>query len=786
MSSAYQSSNSVCSPNCESADLARHFQLQVNSAIPWITKRFIGIATIAGLVALIVVPVMETHGSDRVTLYIATCGNDAWSGKLVQPNAEKSDGPFATIERARDEIRRMKTGGKLPKEGVAVEILGGRYELTKPVELTAEDSGTAESPIIYRARPGDVVRISGGRLVAGWKPVTDTNVLSRLDPSARGKVYETDLQAQGIGEYGDLGLDAAWKLQTRLATRHFQGEYTMGSAQASVGKGVHPRMEVFFDDEPMQISRGPNDGEITIEEALGETVRDVRGHKSRVEGIFLYKGDYPRRWLGEKNAWVCGSWCRDWAEQRHRIKSFDAEKRVISVHPPYHYYGYREGYWFYGFNILAELDRPGEWYADQETGKLYFWPPKLIAKARVEVSMSPGLFALSGASHVAIRGVLMEATRGTAVTIDNGRHCRVVGCTFRNLGNHAVTIYEGKENGVVGCDMYGIGGGGVYLVGGDRKTLMPAGHFAENNHIHHFARWDRMYRPGVMISGVGNRVSHNLIHDAPHSAIVFGGNDHVIEYNEIHNVCFESHDCGAIYAGRSWTLRGHRIRYNYRRHPGAVGIPLFSYLYHEYAIGYGGDSAVLHPSSDRRMLRAHAVNLVTGRTPGGSIWSSQQNMYNAHTDQITMLRNHCRLLKTRAREFLLLGRMLHPYELDVPKLTFRWTVGAGENAKTETTEDPAILTSSWQSPSGKVGHLFVNISDKPQPMTVQLDTRNAPGWPECDVAFCSSEEGSTLRSLWKHTSLPREFSRELQPLEGLFLEVCQSISGPETREAETQ
>ena len=107
---------------------------------------------------------------------------------------------------------------------------------------------------------------------------------------------------------------------------------------------------------------------------------------------------------------------------------------------------------------------------------------------------------------------------------------------------------------------------GIYLVGGDRKQLIPAGHFAENNHIHHFGRWDRMYRPGIFLSGVGLRASHNLIHNAPHSAILFGGNDHVIEFNEIHNVCFESHDCGAIYAGRSWTLRGHVIQHNYLHH----------------------------------------------------------------------------------------------------------------------------------------------------------------------------------------------------------------------------
>ena len=81
------------------------------------------------------------------------------------------------------------------------------------------------------------------------------------------------------------------------------------------------------------------------------------------------------------------------------------------------------------------------------------------------------------------------------------------------------------------------------------------------------------------------------------------------------------------------------------------------------------------------------------------------------------------------------------------------------------------MTSSWQSPTGKVGHLFVNIAEKPQRLAVPLDTRNAPPWTSCDVSLFSSREGDTFRPLWKQTSLPRELSRELQPLEVLFLEI---------------
>jgi hypothetical protein len=501
-----------------------------------------------------------------LSLFVATTGRDAWSGRRPEPNRAKTDGPFATLARARDEIRALRRESGLPAGGVVVEICGGRYELTTPVALTAEDSGTAAAPIVYRAQPGTAVRLSGGLRVSGWQPVSDAAILNRLDPLARGKVFQADLKAQGVSEYGDLGLDAAWELQLWLSKVDGQAEDAIGSTYASVGKTVRPRLEVFFNDQPMDLSRWPNEGFVRIEEVLGATSTDVRGWKSCVEGIFQYEGDRPRRWVAEKDAWVLGYWCRDWAQQRHKIQSIDVEKRVIAVEPPYHYYGYHKGQWFCGINLLAEIDRPGEWYLDREAGILYFWPPDSLDKGTVEVSMAPGLFTLTGTSYVTLRGLLLEAARGTAVTITGGQQCRVVACTFRNLGNHAVTVFNGQEHGVIGCDMVGMGGGGIYLVGGDRKTLTPAGHFAENNHIHHFGRWDRMYRPGLFMSGVGLRASHNLIHDAPHSAILFGGNDHRFEYNEIHNVCQESHDCGAVYAGRSWTLRGHVMQYNYLHH----------------------------------------------------------------------------------------------------------------------------------------------------------------------------------------------------------------------------
>ena len=166
------------------------------------------------------------------------------------------------------------------------------------------------------------------------------------------------------------------------------------------------------------------------------------------------------------------------------------------------------------------------------------------------------------------------------MTIAGSSNTNVNGCTFRNLGHNAVEISGGADCGVSSCDITQTGRGGIKLNGGNREKLTPAGHFAENNHIHHYSRWNRMYHPAISIEGVGNRASHNLIHDAPHMALYFGGNDHVIEYNEIHHVCEESNDAGAIYSGRDWTMRGTVIRYNYLHHicgfegRGCVGVYL--------------------------------------------------------------------------------------------------------------------------------------------------------------------------------------------------------------------
>ena len=110
------------------------------------------------------------NGLEPVLFYVAPNGNDGWSGKWEKPNWTKTDGPFATLHRARDAIRELKNQqGGILKQSVIVFLRGGTYFLSEPLIFTPEDSGTADFPITYRAYRKEKPVISGGQRITGWK-----------------------------------------------------------------------------------------------------------------------------------------------------------------------------------------------------------------------------------------------------------------------------------------------------------------------------------------------------------------------------------------------------------------------------------------------------------------------------------------------------------------------------------------------------------------------------------------------------------------------------------------
>ena len=458
-----------------------------------------------------------------LTLHVAADGKDT--------NTGTKESPFATLERARDEIRALKQRGALPAGGVAVLAGAGEYKVNDTFKLAAQDSGTSDGEIVYRAAEGAAPRFNAGAtLRGGFQPVRDEAILARLPEEARGKVVQTDLKAQGITDFG---------------------KFEPGGFSSGRGFKTHPLLELYLDGQPMPFSRWPNEGYVRVADVPAQ-------------GRLKYTEERPKRWKDDKDPWLYGYWFHDWADSYEKVASIDTEKKEITLAPPFTGYGYRKGQRFCAVNLLCEVDRPGEWYLDRDSGLLYLYPPSDPAKALVEVSvLDKPVMELDGVSHVSFEGLLWENGRGDGILIKDGESCLLAGCTVRKFGGNGVEIRGGAKHGLLSCDIHTLGRGGTVITGGDRKTLSPGGHFIENCHVHHLSRIDHTYTPCVLLNGVGNRIAHNLFHDSGSSAMRVEGNDHVIEFNEIRRVLLESDDQGGADMWGNPTYRGNVYRYNY-------------------------------------------------------------------------------------------------------------------------------------------------------------------------------------------------------------------------------
>ncbi len=292
------------------------------------------------------------------------------------------------------------------------------------------------------------------------------------------------------------------------------------------------------------------DGFLRIPEALSNTQ-------------FRFPGSRYQGWSQDNDFWFQGLFKYYWADDS-LPGTLDGGGVVTLADETS--YGISAGRPFFALNVVEELDTPGEWYLDRETGVLYFWPPSDLNGSNIAVSLlADPLMTLNRVAHIRFEALTFEMGRKTLVAVNDGDSVRFNDCTFRNSGAYGLTV-EGANNRIEDSRIYNTGAGGVLLSGGDRPSLTNGNNAVANSEIHHFGRWDRTYKPAVLIYGVGNVVEHCEIHDAPHTAILLHGNEHRIAYNEIANVVQEAGDAGAIYTGRDWGYRGVRIAYNFIHH----------------------------------------------------------------------------------------------------------------------------------------------------------------------------------------------------------------------------
>lgn len=462
------------------------------------------------------------------TVWIGLCmGLTAWaSDYYVSPQGDDEqagtiEAPFATLARAQQAIRadRANGAGVLPS---VVWLANGDYELTSTLQLTEEDSDTS-----YRALPGHTPRLLGGRRInpSAFTLVTSASpVWHRLATSAKGQLYQADLGALGLTDYGTLK--------------------DRGISAVPVAA-----MELYVNERPMTLGRWPNRGSFEYVATAIDTTH------------FTYSGTAPSRWTEAPDPWVHGYFFHLWADYA-REASIDTATKTITLGAPMSL-GIAKGRPWFAFNLLEEIDIPGEYYIDRANGLLYYWPIAPLASSDIVVSlMETPLIRISGAARVELNGLTLFAARGNLLNIDSGSDNRVVFCRLLGPGTVAAQI-NGTRNGLERCEVAYSGGTGVNLAGGDRPTLTPGANYLRTSRVHDFGRLTLTYQGAVFIQGVGNVVEHNHFHDGDHTAVRFNGNDHLLSNNRIHDVLKWTEDAGVIYTGRDWSTRGIRIRHNF-------------------------------------------------------------------------------------------------------------------------------------------------------------------------------------------------------------------------------
>ena len=102
---------------------------------------------------------MKLSSGTETLIYVSPGGADN-TGDGSQSN------PFATITRARDEVRKLNND---MTADIRVIIEDGTYVIDDTIEFTAEDSATNGYRIPYEAADGASPVISGGETITGWE-----------------------------------------------------------------------------------------------------------------------------------------------------------------------------------------------------------------------------------------------------------------------------------------------------------------------------------------------------------------------------------------------------------------------------------------------------------------------------------------------------------------------------------------------------------------------------------------------------------------------------------------
>jgi hypothetical protein len=312
-----------------------------------------------------------------------------------------------------------------------------------------------------------------------------------------------------------------------------------------------------------------------------------------------------QRWKDPTTAYIHALHIGRWGGFHYRVSGKDQEgkltftggeqnNRPSPMHETYRYVD----------NVFEELDAPQEWFLNEKTNTLYYYPETGIDPntEKFEAPLLENILTIQGSLAHPVRDVRVEGIRFThtaptfmktsepllrsdwtiyrqgAVKIEGAERCQVTGSDFVDLGGNAVFVSNYNRDILIANNLIErIGAGAINFVGSAEAVRSPAFRYEEfvplaqidslagpksddfpkdceasNNLIRHIGLIEKQVA-GVQISMASAiRVLHNSIYIVPRAGINIGDGNwggHDIAYNDVFETVLETSDHGAF---NSW------------------------------------------------------------------------------------------------------------------------------------------------------------------------------------------------------------------------------------------
>lgn len=575
-------------------------------------KKILGITLISALL-FAAFPVLCMADEARY-IYVSPDGNDSADGSV--------ENPLKTIYAAMEKVSAM------PKTNdIHVVFREGRYEFDKTAEFGDKAAGTEKSRIYYEAAEGEKVIFSGAKEIdtSKFKTVTDEDILKRLPETSRGKVLSLNLKEQGI--------ETLDRVDFKRNANSIEKEY----------------YSLYLNGKQEMMSQWPN-GENNFVAAT-----DILSNY-----CFRYIETNPLRWAEADQMYIADWMGFDYAFERSEVEKIDFEENTITLKPTriFSLNSTCAKRWK-AFNLLEEIDIPGEWFIDVNTFMLYYYPHSdFNEEDSIEMSFfNKPMLQFTDSSkdfYTTFDGIIFTQNRNAVIT-GGGRNITMTDCTIAYIDGDAVTL-KGTCNTFEGNRFIYIAGYAFEVMNYGQFCNNSEYYVIRNNYLTKCALYITTALSAITTSGHHFVIENNVFHNQYGGAAALGWEtaEAKVRYNEIYNCERELSDCGTLYCGRQYGDPRNEFAYNLiydvnaksKHLPNAVAVGIYmddtysgAYIHHNIIkdINYGG----IQIGGGQNNIVENNVIIDTGNSPmltdnRGETWSAFVNNHETYIAQAVL------------------------------------------------------------------------------------------------------------------------------------------------------